>query len=185
MASLQNEKVLRDRSEKSVLGKPSDRQNSLFILLLAEDWEDHCPRLNPAATKLLSSQNLEKQWNLISDWATRWPGRVSKSGVIQFLVKGCVARDLSGWFTAFMFSPMRHMIEDLRDRKQNIKMTCNKDGTVLDEEALSFCARNDYHVPSSIEEAEVQLEMTSLMLEKLTSERSIATDGYLEGQILL
>ena len=71
MASLQNEKALRDRSEKSVLGKPSDQQNSLFVLLSAEDWEDCYPQLNPAATKLLSSQNLEKQWNLISDWATR------------------------------------------------------------------------------------------------------------------
>ena len=185
MASLQNEKVLRDRSEKSVLGKLSDRQNSLFTLLSAEDWEDHHPRLNPAATKPLSSQNPEKQWNLISDWAMRWPGRVSKSGVIQFLAKGCVARDLPGGFTAFMFSPMRHMIEDLRDRKRNIKMTYDKDGSALDEEALTFYSRNDYHVPSSIEEAEVQLEMTLLMLEKMTSERSIATDGYLEGQILL
>ena len=185
MASLQNEKVLRDRSEKSVLGKLSDRQNSLFVLLSAEDWEDHCPQLNPAATKLLSSQNPEKQWNLINDWAMRWPGRVSKSGVIQFLAKGHAARHLPGGFTAFMFSPMRHMIEDPRDRKRNIKMTHDKEGSTLDEEALTFCARNDYHVPSSIEETEVQLEMTLLMLEKMTSEQSIATDGYLEGQILL
>ena len=85
MASLQNEKVLRDRSEKSVLGKLSERQTALFTLLSAKDWDDHYPRINPAATKLLASSNPEKQWNLVNDWARRWPGKISKPGVIQFL----------------------------------------------------------------------------------------------------
>jgi hypothetical protein len=83
-----------------------------------------------------------------------------------------------------MFSPFKKMAWDKKDRKRNIKGTFGRDGA-LDEEAIEFYATLDYHVPSTLQEAETQLELAIKMLEKLTCHTSIATDGYVRGLDLL
>jgi hypothetical protein len=180
LASTQHEKLKKDNVEKSVLGKLSERQKDLFSLLSARDWHDAKPSLNRSTEKLLASQNPEKQWNLIEDWSRRWPGLVSKQGAIQFLSTGYASRELPGGFTVFMFSPFRKRATDKKDRKRNIKGTFGKDGE-LDEEAIDFYASLDYFVPTTLHEAETQLELAVLMLETLTGQQSIATDGYAHG----
>jgi hypothetical protein len=65
LAQAQNDNLRKDRVEKSVLGKLSERQKDLFTLLAARDWYDTHPTLNRATERLLASRAPEKQWNLI------------------------------------------------------------------------------------------------------------------------
>jgi hypothetical protein len=185
MAHVQNEKLQKDRVERSALGKLSERQKDLFTLLAARDWRDTDPMLNTQTTRLLGSRNPERQWNLLEDWSRRWPGNISKQGVIQFLSSGYASRTLPGGFTVFMFSPIRRRLpSDKRDRERNIRGTFEK-GESLDDEAVRFYATLDYYVPTTISDAETQLEMSVLLLEALTSRQSIATDGYNRGLEIL
>lgn len=167
--------------EKSVLGKLSERQKDLFTLLAAKDWYDTHPRLNRATERLLASRAPEKQWNLIEDWSRKWPGLVSKQGVVQFLSSGYASKSLPGGFTVFMFAPLKHHKPlDKKDRVRNIKGTFGKEGS-LDDEAVDFYATLDYFVPTSLNDAETQLEMAIHLLEALTHRQGIAIDGYLRG----
>jgi hypothetical protein len=164
-----------------VLGKLSERQKDLFTLLAAKDWYDTHPVLNRATERLLSSRVPEKQWNLIEDWSRKWPGLVSKQGVVQFLSSGYASKHLPGGFTVFMFAPLKHRKPtDKKDRVRNIKGTFGKEGS-LDDEAVDFYATLDYFVPTSLSDAETQLEMAVHLLEALTHRQGIAIDGYLRG----
>jgi hypothetical protein len=109
LAYAQNEKLKKESAEKSALGKLSERQKDLFLLLSARDWHERHPRINRSVETLLQSRQPEKQWNLVLDWSRRWPGLVSKQGLIQFLLTGYSSRNLSGGFTVFMFSPFKKM----------------------------------------------------------------------------
>jgi hypothetical protein len=181
LAQAQNENLQKDRAEKSVLGKLSERQKDLFTLLAAKDWYDTHPKLNRATERLLSCRAPEKQWNLIEDWSRKWPGLVSKQGVVQFLSSGYASKTLPGGFTVFMFSPLKHRKPtDKKDRIRNIRGTFGKEGS-LDDEAIDFYATLDYFVPTSISDAETQLEMAVHLLEALTHRQGIAIDGYLRG----
>jgi hypothetical protein len=181
LAQAQNDNLQKDRVEKSVLGKLSERQKDLFTLLAAKDWYDTRPTLNRGTEQLLSSRVLEKQWNLIEDWSRKWPGLVSKQGVVQFLSSGYASKNLPGGFTVFMFSPLRHRKpNDKRDRVRSIKGTFGKEGA-LDDEAIEFYAQLDYFVPTSLSDAETQLEMAVLLLESLTHRQGIVIDGYVRG----
>jgi hypothetical protein len=181
LAQAQNENLQRARADKSVLGKLSQRQRDLFTLLAAKDWNNTSPMLNEETENLLSYRAPEKQWNLIDDWSRSWPGLVSKQGVVQFLSSGYASRTLPGGFTVFMFSPLRvQKPTDKKDRIRNIKGTFGKEGS-LDDEAIDFYATLDYFVPMSLSDAETQLELAVLLLEKLTHKKGIAIDGYLSG----
>jgi hypothetical protein len=185
MAHVQNEKLQKDRVERSALGKLSERQKDLFTLLAARNWSDTDLGLNTQTTRLLGSRNPERQWNLLEDWSRRWPGNISKQGAIQFLSSGYASRVLPGGFTVFMFSPIRRrMPSDKKDRERNIRGTFEK-GESLDDEAVRFYATLDYHVPTTISDAETQLEMAVLLLEAMTCRQSIATDGYNRGLEIL
>jgi hypothetical protein len=84
-----------------------------------------------------------------------------------------------------MFSPIRRrQPSDKRDRERNIRGTFEK-GKSLDDESVRFYATLDYHLPTTISDAETQLEMAVLLLEALTSRQSIATDGYNRGLEIL
>jgi hypothetical protein len=127
MAQVQNEKLQKDQVERSAIGKLSERQKDLFTLLAARDWRDSDPALNTQTTRLLGSRNPERQWNLLEDWSRRWPGNISKQGVIQFLSSGYASRTLPGGFTVFMFSPIRRRTPaDKKDRERNIRGTFEK-----------------------------------------------------------
>jgi hypothetical protein len=129
LAQAQNDNLQKDRAELSALGKLSERQKDLFTLLAAKDWYDTRPKLNRATERLLSSRVPEKQWNLIEDWSRKWPGLVSKQGVVQFLSSGYASKNLPGGFTVFMFSPLKHRRPtDKKDRVRNIKGTFGKEG---------------------------------------------------------
>jgi hypothetical protein len=181
LAQAQNDSLRKDRVERSVLGKLSERQKDLFTLLAAKDWYDTRPALNRATERLLSSRVPEKQWNLIEDWSRKWPGLVSKQGVVQFLSSGYASKTLPGGFTVFMFSPLKHRKPvDKKDRIRNIKGTFGKEGA-LDDEAIDFYATLDYFVPESLNDAETQLEMAIHLLEALTHRQGIAIDGYVRG----
>jgi len=181
LAQAQNENLQKARADKSVLGKLSERQKDLFTLLAAKDWYDTHPRLNRATERLLSCRAPEKQWNLIEDWSRKWPGLVSKQGVVQFLSSGYASKTLPGGFTIFMFSPLKHRKPtDKKDRIRNIRGTFGKEGS-LDDEAIDFYATLDYFVPMSLNDAETQLEMAVHLLEALTHRQGIAIDGYLRG----
>jgi hypothetical protein len=158
----------KDRVEKLVLGILSERQKDLFTLLAAKDWYTTDPTLNRVTEHLLASRAPEKQWNLIEDWSRKWPGLVSKQGVVQFLSSWYASKHLPGGFTVFMFTPLKHQKPiDKRDRVRNIKGTFGKEGS-LDDEAANFYATLDYFVPTSISDAETQLEMAVHLLEALT-----------------
>jgi hypothetical protein len=101
--------------------------------------------------------------------------------VVQFLSTGYASKNLPGGFTVFMFSPLKHRRPtDKKDRVRNIKGTFRKEGS-LDEEAIEFYAALDYFVPTSLSDAETQLEMAVHLLEVLTHRQGIAIDGYLRG----
>ena len=185
LAQAQNENLQKDRAERSVLGKLSERQQDLFTLLAAKDWYDTHPKLNRATERLLSCRAPEKQWNLIEDWSRKWPGLVSKQGVVQFLSSGYASKTLPGGFTVFMFSPLKHRKPtDKRDRIRNIRGTFGNEGS-LDDDAIEFYATLDYFVPTSLSDAETQLEMAVHLLEALTRRQGIAIDGYLRGLDLI
>ena len=150
-------------------------------MLAAKDWNNTSPMLNEETENLLSYRAPEKQWNLIDDWSRSWPGLVSKQGVVQFLSPLYASRTLPGGFTVFMFSPLRvQKPTDKKDRIRNIKGTFGKEGS-LDDEAIDFYATLDYFVPISLSDAETQLKLAVLLLEKLTHKKGIAIDGYLSG----
>jgi hypothetical protein len=55
LAQAQNDSLRKDRVEKSVLGKLSQRQKDLFTLMAAKNWYDTRPSLNRATERLLAS----------------------------------------------------------------------------------------------------------------------------------
>jgi hypothetical protein len=182
LAQVQNDNLRKDRVEKSVLVKLSERQKDLFTLLATKDWYDTHPTLNRATERLLSSRVPENQWNLIENWSREWPGLVSKQGVVQFLSSGYASKNLpAGGFMVFIFAPLKHHKPlDKKDRVRNIRGTFGKEGS-LDDEAVDFYATLDYFVPTSLSDAETQLEMAVHLLEALTHRQGIAIDGYLRG----
>jgi hypothetical protein len=48
MAYVQNQRLQKDKIEKLVLGKLSERQKDLFTLLSARNWYDDAPGINSA-----------------------------------------------------------------------------------------------------------------------------------------
>ena len=60
LAYAQNERLKKENAEKSALGKLSERQKDLFLLLSARDWHDRNPRMNRSVETLLQSRQPEK-----------------------------------------------------------------------------------------------------------------------------
>jgi hypothetical protein len=83
-------------------------------------------------------------------------------------------KTLPGGFTVFMFSPLKHRKPtDKKDRIGNIRGTFGKEGS-LDDEAIDFYATLDYFLPTSLSNAQTQLEMAVHLLEALTHRQGIA-----------
>jgi hypothetical protein len=63
-----------------------------------------------------------------------------------------------------------------KDRKRNLRNVLGKSSEV-DEEDLEYYAKNDFYIPKSVYEGEVQIEMAVRTLNLLTNHKSIASDG--------
>jgi hypothetical protein len=107
----------------------------------------------------------------------KWPGEVSKPAFIQFLTKGFISQERPGVFMAFMFSPSRKNRQGKKDRKRNLRNVLGKSGEV-DEEDLEYYAKNDFYIPKSVYEGEVQIQMAVRTLDLLKNHKSIASGGY-------
>ena len=99
---------------------------------------------------------------------------------MEFLTKGFVSQERPGGFTAFMFSLPRKNKQGKKDRKRNLRNVLGKKGEV-DEDDLEYYAKNDFYIPKSVYEGEVQIQMAVRTLDLLTNKKSIASDGYRFG----
>jgi hypothetical protein len=172
--------IEKEKRKSSVLGRLDEEQKSLFTLLAATDWRDSHPTMPKEALRLLEDRDAEKTWNIVRGWERLWPGTISKPAFIQFLASGYIGENRPGGFTAFMFSPPRQRHYGKKDAKRSLKNVLGKSGEI-DDDDLEFYAHNDFYIPQSIPEAELQLELATKMLGKLTHDDSIATDGYSYG----
>jgi len=170
----------RERKKSSVLSRLSRRQTFLFDALSASDWRDKNPKRTKEADMILEDRDVERNWNLLIDLTEKWPGGVSKPAFIQFLTKGFISQERPGGFTAFMFSPPRKNKQGKKDRKRNLRNVLGKSSEV-DEEDLEYYAKNDFYIPKSVYEGEVQIQMAVRTLDLLTNHKSIASDGYRYG----
>ena len=170
----------RERKKSSVLSRLSRRQTFLFDALSATDWSDGHPKRTKEADMILEDRDVERNWNLLVDLTEKWPGVVSKPAFIQFLTKGFISQERPGGFTAFMFSPPRKNKQGKKDRKRNLRNVLGKSSEV-DEEDLEYYAKNDFYIPKSVYEGEVQIQMAVRILDMLTNHKSIASDGYRYG----
>jgi hypothetical protein len=170
----------REKRKASVLSRLSRRQTFLFDALSAVDWYDQRPKKTKEAEMLLEGRDVERNWNFLMDMTEKWPGGVSKPAFIQFLTKGFVSQERPGSFTAFMFSPPRKNRQGKKDRKRNLRNVLGKTGEV-DGEDLEYYAKNDFYIPKSVYEGEIQIQMAVKVLDLMTNRKSIASDGYRYG----
>jgi hypothetical protein len=109
MTRYQKKAYKQEVMKNSMLSQLSKQQAQLFTLLLARNWHNYRPKINPSTEGLLKDRDPEKAWNLIQDWTKHWSGQVSKGGLINFLSSGFKAHDVNeqpGGYTLFIFSPL-------------------------------------------------------------------------------
>ena len=184
LSKLQVESAARERRKTSVIGRLAPRQAFLFTALSAQDWDDKKPKMTKTAELLLEDRDMERGWNLVRDLTNKWAGMISKPAFIQFMTGGFIAPDRPGGLTCFAFSPPRKLSYGKKDRKRNLRNVLGSKKEI-DDEDLEFYAKNDFYIPRSVEEGELQIKMCLQFLEAMTHQDSIATSGYVCGLDLL
>ena len=187
MSRLQKKAYKRESKKKSMLNRLPEEQVKLYSLLSARDWYNQRPRINSFTEDLLSDRDPERAWNHLETTARDWPGEVSKTGLIHFLLKGFRASDVDespGGFTAFMFSSVDVDKKiSRRDRELAIRSVFGED--TVTNEVVKCYAKNDLFLAATYEDAKNQLRTCLKCLEKLTYRGAIGTGGYAYGIDLL
>jgi hypothetical protein len=174
-----------DQSSKKrgLFSRLTPNQGKLFTALSAKNWRDYDPELNLMTKQLMADRDGNKIANLAEDWTQDWQGRVSKSGLLQFLTKGYRSEEQPGGFTAFMFHPSRIRSKSNMELEETIRSTLGEGKAT--EAMIKSYSKQDWYLPKTVADADIQLTTCRRFLEKLTCEGSVAVQGYLQGEKLL
>ena len=180
----------RDRKEdkkKSMLSRLSPEGGSLFKLLSARDWRDNDPRIPDFTKKILEDRDSNRALGEVKTISKRWPGRISEKGLLSFLANGYSADDISeapGGFSIFMFSPLGASRKS--DQKSRILQVKSMFGSSeLDEDSIKYFAKNDFYLADNLPGLEEQIYTCVKLLERLTCQYGIASEGYRHGLNML
>jgi hypothetical protein len=90
-----------------------------------------------------------------------------------------ITREARGIHGIYVF-PTNENKQGKKDRKRNLQNVLGKSSEV-EEKDLEYYAKNDFYIPKSVYEGEVQIHMAVKTLDLLTNHKSIASDGYRYG----
>jgi hypothetical protein len=169
--------------KKSLFSRLTPNQGKLFTALSAKDWWDYDPELNVMTKQLMEDRDGNKMANLVEDWTQDWQGRVAKSGLLQFLTKGYRAEEQPGGFTVFMLYPARIRSKPSMELEETIRSTLGEGKAT--EAMIKSYAKQEWFLPKTLVDANIQLTTCRRFLEKLTCRGSIAVQGYARGEELL
>jgi hypothetical protein len=179
----QSQILSRASKKKSLFSRLTPNQGKLFTALSARDWHDYNPELNAMTKHLMEDRDGNKIANLAKDWTQDWQGRVAKSGLLQFLTKGYRSEEQPGRFTVFMFYPARILSKSSMELEETIRSTL-REGKATEAMIKSY-AKQEWFLPKTVMDANIQLATCRRFLEKLTCKGSIAVRGYVRGEELL
>jgi len=173
----------REAKKNSLTEKWGVQSRALFRLLSARKWsEKGVPSYGPNAKKILKEKQLTGSLDtLLQTIAEKgWVGRPTRSGLTEFWGRGFLAENTMvapGGFTVFMCKPgFDSEIMETEQRKQNIQSKFG-DGKLSDE-TLKTLVKKDWHFPENYYEALQQLKLAEQLLDLLTRERGIASEGF-------
>jgi hypothetical protein len=118
---------------------------------------------------------------LITQETRKWKGTFSASGLSRFLAGGYASQEGSqgepGGFTAFMFHPKTpngNSTKSMIKGKGRVREFFSPEG---DDETVKFYQKKEFFVPTTENELQIVLQTWHDLLELLTVEGSIATEG--------
>lgn len=174
----------REKKKASLLANWTDPSVRLFHLLSAQHWdEDGLPKLTPFAKKLTADKKATNSLQMVVEQSRNWEGAPSKNGMAGFLTRGFLAEDIStepSGFTVFMMVPIDFITSSSKSHRIQHLQEVFGDGK-LTEESLKEFSKEQYHVPGDYNQAADQLKSAIRLLDILTGERSVASDGYRRG----
>ena len=169
----------RENQRKSVLGRLTVPQRTLFDVLCATSWKDKRPKMSKDARLLVDDRDPQKLINMVHDWTESWTGSVAEDGVIKFLTTGYMSREQPGGFTLFMFGPIKLTPLTKKERERKISSALGKSDP--SNEQIKEFAKQNFFLPPDVDNAETQLKTGVRFLEKMTARHGIASKGYRHG----
>ena len=183
MTSSQLKRDQKEDKKKSMLSRLSPEGGSLFKLLSAKDWKDGNPRLPDFTKKILEDRDSNRALGEMKTISKRWSGKISEKGILAFLASGYAADDITeapGGFSIFMFSPIgTNRSTDQKSRILQVRAMFGS--TELDEESIKYFAKNDFYLADNLSGLKEQIYTCIKLLEKLTCEHGIASEGFWHG----
>jgi hypothetical protein len=169
-----------DKSAKSLIRNLSPRQQGLFTRLCTNHM--HKDPVVPAfLTACLAEKAPHRATNLIAQDTRKWKGTFSASGLSRFLAGGYASQEGSqgepGGFTAFMFHPKTpngNLTESMIKGKGRVREFFSLEA---EDETVKFYQKKEFFVPTTENELQIVLQTWHDLLELLTVEGSIATEG--------
>jgi hypothetical protein len=179
LSARQLEDKARYRRKASMMSDMGPETEKLFILLLAKDWDKKKPRLNSFMRMLTEDKGMSRAVKIVQSEMKRWDGTVMASGLMQFLSKEYICKNLDnkpGGFTFFMLCLA--YIKGQHNSKldeQSIQETFRDDK--LSKETIKYYTKINYNLPSNYEDFLFQLDACYRALELFTCQRGIASEG--------
>jgi len=177
----------KEKHGESLLGDWTEKDKKLFELLSATHWDqDGLPELNEFAKSLVAGKKkVTRGIRMIQHEAEvqQWQGIVIRSGLSKFLREGFRAEDIveaPGGISPFSCQPATFVnTRSVEEEKQF--MQDNFGNGKLNEEVLDALAKKVWYIPVNMHEAIEMIETLINLLDLLTNERSIASEGYRFG----
>jgi len=177
----------KERHGESLLGDWTEKDKKLFELLSATDWDEPgVPELNEFAKALVTGKKkVTRGIRMVQHEAEvrQWQGTVIRFGLSKFLREGFRAEDIveaPGGISPFSCQPASFVnTRSIEEEKQF--MQDNFGNGKLNEEVLNALAKKVWYIPVNMHEAIEMVETLVQLLDLLTNERSIASEGYRFG----
>ena len=176
----------KDREKASLLVGWSDEQKLLFRCFAARNWKTPGrPRMGDFAKDQFSKAKITRSIRMIRDKAEdqKWRGRVDDAAWVGFLRDGWLAPDgraAPGGFTAFMCRPGHLTATPSQSQREQQVQDMFGDGKINTEE-IRRLTKPGWHLPKDLYETMDQLRTTADLLDALTRDRGLPSEGYRHG----
>jgi hypothetical protein len=166
-------------NNKSFLRNIGTMQRALFTNLCTDELGE-IPK-HPAFLKnLMDTKTPQKAIAMIRSEIWEWEGSFFDGPFHRFLANGYLSRDGNkgspGGFTLFMFCP-KNVEASLNTNKADIALLRDYFGLDVDDDTVNHYAKQGWFYPSNQYDLRVQLNTACAMINLLTGEGSIASQG--------
>ena len=166
-------------NDKSFLRNIGTMQRELFTTLCTDELGE-IPEHPRFLKNLMETKTPQKAIAMIRSEIWEWEGSFFDGPFHRFLANGYLSRDGNkgspGGFTLFIFCP-KNVEASLNTNKSDIALLRDYFGLDVDDDTVNHYAKQGWFYPSNHYDLRVQLKTACAMLDLLTGEGSIASQG--------